>query len=601
LGQVARLDATDPTIDARFGHAVSVSGETIAIGAPYSKNGSKVTGAAYVFEPSAAGATDWQARAVRLLSGDGAASDEFGHAVSLSGEFLAVGAPLDDDRGSASGAVYVFRRTAPRTWSQVAKVVPADGAAADRFGYSVSLHGEWLAIGAPSAANNGRDSGAAYLYRRANVNGSSWTQVKKLLPVLPGGGSDGAAGDLFGFAVAVSDDTVLIGSPKDDDVGNDRGSAFVFSRTQGGAENWGQVVKLAPTQTLNTDQFGFSVALDHDTAVIGMPFDGESNQSRWGSAWAYGRNKGGDNAWGLFEKLDPPDNTNNDEFGRSVAISCGTLAVGSRMDDTIALNAGAAYIYDLAFAKAPRVATPLEDQIAVVGELFSFVIPATAFGDADVDDAYAVTVTGPGGGALPGWLSFDSATGRLAGTPTSANLGTTTLMVTATDRCGGFATTPLVINVLLVRPPQLPAPGAPLTYEQWIARLLPARILNNPALEAPVWGRLANPDGDDFLNLEEYAFGTRLFAASADDGPGLTIGVAQDGRIAVSYQRRTNDATLRFGLEFSPDLTTWTDAATLPKEEVLSPIGYDREWVTCLLPADQLTPNLFFRVRISTQ
>ncbi len=599
-GQVARLTAIDRSLDARFGHAVSVSGEIIAVGAPFAKNGSKQTGAVYVFEPGTPGATDWQARAVKILAGDGAAADEFGQAVSLSGDFLAIGAPADDDRGSSSGAVYLFRRTAARTWSQVAKVVPADGAAADRFGYSVSLAGEWLAIGAPSDADNGKDAGSAYLFRRANAGGTAWTQVKKLLPRLPGGATDGAAGDLFGFAVAVSADTVLVGSPKDDDVGNDRGSAFIFSRSQGGAENWGQVVKLAPTQTLNNDQFGFSVALDHDTAVVGMPFDGESNQSRWGSAWAYGRAEGGADAWGLFEKLDPPDNMNNDEFGRSLAISCGTLAVGSRMDDTIALNAGAAYIYDLAFSKAPRVATPLEDQIAVVGELFTLVIPAATFGDADVHDALTLTVTGAGGGVLPGWLSFSPTTGTLSGTPAMADLGTLSLVVTATDRCGDSAAATLVIEVLGTRPPTLPAPGAPLTYEQWIGRLLPARILNNPALEASVWGRLANPDGDAYTNFEEYAFGTRLFAASPDDGPGLAIAVAADGRVAVSYRRRTNDATLRFDLEYSSDLDVWSDAAALPKEEVRTPAGYDSEWVTCLLPADQLPPNLFFRVRISS-
>lgn len=600
-GQVARLSATDPTLDARFGHSVSVSGERIAAGAPYAKNGSRVTGAAYVFEPSAAGAIDWQARAVKILAGDGAASDEFGQAVSLSGDFLAVGAPLDDDRGASSGAVYIFRRTAPLTWSQVAKIVPADGAAADRFGYAVSLHGEWLAIGAPSDADNGKDSGSAYLYRRSVATGASWSLVKKLLPTRPGGGTDVAAGDYYGFAVAVSDTAAVIGSPKDDDVGNDRGSAFIFGRNQGGSENWGQVVKLAPTQTLNTDQFGYSVTLDGDLAVVGMPFDGESNQSRWGSAWAYGRNEGGPNAWGLFEKLDPPDNTNNDEFGRSVAISCGTLVVGSRMDDTVALNAGSAYIYDLAFGKAPRVATPLPDRIAVVNELFSLVIPAGTFGDADVDDSVTLGVAASGGGALPGWLTFNAATRTLSGTPAGAHLGTTvTLVVTATDRCGGAASTPLVIRVLAARPPSLPPAGAPLTYEQWIARLLPTRILNDPALEATVWGRPANPDADPYTNFEEYAFGTRLFAASPDDGPGLAIAVAADGRVAVSYRRRSNDASLRFDLEFSPDLDAWTDAATLPKEEVYLAVGYDSEWVTCLLPADQLTPNLFFRVRIST-
>ncbi|MFM7102239.1 MAG: hypothetical protein ACKO3N_13820, partial [Verrucomicrobiota bacterium] len=142
--------------------------------------------------------------------------------------------------------------------------------------------------------------------------------------------------------------------------------------------------------------------------------------------------------------------------------------------------------------------------------------------------------------------------------------------------------------------------GAPLTYEQWIARLLTSRLLA-PGLEATVWGRQANPDLDNFLNLEEYAFGTRLFQAAADDGPRLMTAVAPDGRVAISYWRRTNDASLRFTLEYSVDLQVWTDAASLPgKQDLFTRDGFDLEWVTCLVPPDALVPHLFFRVRLTT-
>jgi len=116
-----------------------------------------------------------------------------------------------------------------------------------------------------------------------------------------------------------------------------------------------------------------------------------------------------------------------------------------------------------------------------------------------------------------------------------------------------------------------------------------------------VWGRLANPDGDSYNNLEEYAFGTRLFETDTGDGPRLMVTLAQDGRVAISFRRRTNDASIQFTLQYSVDLDQWSNASELPdKEEIYTPVGYDLEWVTCLVPADALTPNLFFRVLITT-
>ncbi|MFM8357359.1 MAG: hypothetical protein ACKOET_02265, partial [Verrucomicrobiota bacterium] len=94
---------------------------------------------------------------------DGAASDEFGQAVSISGDFLAVGAHLADLSGGRTdaGVVYLLRRTALGSWAQVAKIIAPDAAAADRFGFAVSLSGEWLSVGALGDADNGKDSGSA--------------------------------------------------------------------------------------------------------------------------------------------------------------------------------------------------------------------------------------------------------------------------------------------------------------------------------------------------------------------------------------------------------------------------------------------------------
>ncbi|MBX3745654.1 MAG: tandem-95 repeat protein [Verrucomicrobiae bacterium] len=592
-GQAARLVPTDPLSGAQFGRSVAMDRETVVAGAPGARAGTITSGAVYVFEPSAPGANDWQAQAVKLVPSDPVNTDTFGFAVAISGDIIAVGAPQQDQFGNNAGAVYLFRRTAFRTWSQAAKIIGTGSAAGDRFGHSVSISGDYVVAGAPENDVNGSNAGAAYVFRRTGL--TSWIQEKRLLPLTPAGGNGGASADQFGFAVAIDDDHAVVGAPLNDEGGNNRGGAYLYRRDLGGTGNWGQVRKLLGPDALNNDEFGRSVSISENVALIGMPFAGQSNQSRWGVAFSFGRDKDGPGAWGVLEKIIAPDNTNNDEFSYAVALSCGTAVIGARRDNSFANSAGSAYIYDLRQNKPPYVATPLADQVAVVGQLFSFVIPAATFGDADVDDELAFSVA-----PLPGWLTFNPATRTLSGTPPGPALGLLVLNVTATDWCGDSAVTPLTIEVFLTPPPMLPPPGAPLSYEEWIARLLIARILSDPALEDTVWGRLANPDGDPFTNFEEYAFGTRLFAETAQDGPGLTIALAPDGRVAIGFRRRSNDGSLTFTLEFSTDLDLWIDAASLPKEEIVVAIGHHLEWVTCLLPSEVLSQNLFFRVRIDS-
>lgn len=597
-GQAARLVATDPQSGNLFGRAVAMDGETVVVGAPGARAGSITSGAVYVFEPSSPGAGNWQANAVKLVPGDPANTDTFGHSVAISGEYLAVGSPQDDDLGSNSGSVYLFRRTAFRTWVQVAKINGTGSLAGDRFGHAVSLSDDSLIVGAPENDLNGSNAGAAYVFHRTAP--STWVQTRRLLPLTPSGGNGGAASDQFGFAVGIDADHVVIGAPQNDEGGNNRGGAYVYRRDLGGAGNWGQVSKLLGADALNNDEFGRAVAISENVVLIGMPFAGQSNQSRWGVAFAFARDLGGPDQWGVAEKIIAPDNTNNDEFAYSVALSCGTAVIGARLDNSFSGGAGSAYLFDLRQNKPPYVATPLPDQIAVVAVPFSFVIPDATFGDADTEDALTLTVRLAGGGALPAWLGFDPVTGTLAGTPSLPNVGVLNLEVTATDWCGDSATASLRLDVVPVPPPTLPPPGAPLSYEQWIARLLIARILGEPLLESTVWGRSANGDGDDFTNVEEYSFGTRLFEESTGDGPGLTIGLAPDGRVAIGFRRRVNDPSLAFALEFSSDLDHWTDASTLPKEETILSLSHQFERVICLLPGELLSESLFFRVRIDT-
>ena len=212
--QIAKLLASDGAANDNFGITVSLSGDTALVGAWDGGFNGSGFGDAYVFTRSGG---SWSQQA-KLTASDAAAYDEFGGAVFLSGDTALVGAYKDDDNGTDSGSVYVFVRSGS-SWSQQAKLSASDGAASDNFGTSVSLSGDTAIVGANQDDDDGLNSGSAYVFTRS---GSSWSQQAKLTA------SDGAFSDLFGVSVSVSSDTALVGSYYDDDGGSAAGSAYIF-------------------------------------------------------------------------------------------------------------------------------------------------------------------------------------------------------------------------------------------------------------------------------------------------------------------------------------------------------------------------------------
>jgi hypothetical protein len=145
---------------------------------------------------------------VKLTASDGAAWDRFGCSVSIDGERMVVGAFGDN---SGSGSAYVFRYDGT-DWVQEGKLTPSDGATGDYFGYSVSISGDRVVVG---AYGDDTCSGSAYVFR---YDGKGWIEVAKLTA------SDGAVEDYFGYVVSVSGGSVVIGAVGDDDRGTHSGS-----------------------------------------------------------------------------------------------------------------------------------------------------------------------------------------------------------------------------------------------------------------------------------------------------------------------------------------------------------------------------------------
>ena len=374
--EVAKLIASDGAGGDRFGHVVAVDGDTALIGAYGDDDNGSSSGSVYVFTRSGG---VWTEQA-KLTASDGAPSDIFGYSLALFGDTALIGAPVDDENGIGSGSAYVFTRSAG-LWTEQAKLTASDGAAQDTFGYSLALDGDTALIGAWGDDQYG---GSAYVFvRSAGV----WTEQVKLTA------SDGASSDQFGRSVALDGDTAVIAAGWDnwiyvftrdagvwaeqaqftasddeysdagayfgepvaldgdtaliaaphndyDDYRISSGAAYVFSSSAGA---WKQQTKLTASDFAYTDYFGFSVALDGDTALIGATGDDDNGESS-GSAYVFTR---GGEEWTQQVKLTASDGAAFDYFGSSAALDGDTAIVGAPDDDDNGSGSGSVYIFAL--------------------------------------------------------------------------------------------------------------------------------------------------------------------------------------------------------------------------------------------------------------
>ncbi len=336
--EVATLTASDGGPAELFGWAVSVDENTIAVGAPKDEDNGPSSGSAYVFERSSSGSNNW-IQIAKLLPSDGASEDFFGYSLSISGDTIVVGALGDSDNGLASGSTYIFERDwgGANKWGQVAKLLASDGNEFDLFGKSVSVSGELILVGAYQGETNGLPTGAAYVFERNLGGTNNWGQVAKLVA------SDGSVGDWFGDFVAISDETAVIGADGHDYNGQQSGAAYIFERNAGGTNSWGQVAKLLALDGTSGDQFG-SVAISQDLVLVGASTDDQNGQYA-GSAYVFGRKHGGPNKWGQIVKILPSDGQSPDQFGAFLSILNDTAVVGSIRDASNGLESGSAYVF----------------------------------------------------------------------------------------------------------------------------------------------------------------------------------------------------------------------------------------------------------------
>jgi FG-GAP repeat/Abnormal spindle-like microcephaly-assoc'd, ASPM-SPD-2-Hydin len=267
----------------------------------------------------------WIQQAELKASDDGSG---FGWSVAVDGGTVVVGAVYDTvGSNSLQGAAYVFVDSGG-TWSQQAKLTASDGSADDYFGISVAVSGSTIVVGAWEFYTGG--PGAAYVFVR---NGTTWSQQAELTA------SDGAARESFGYSVALDGSTAVVGAPGNLENASTPGAAYVFVQS---GTTWSQQAVLTASDGAARESFGYSVALDGSTAVVGAP-QYYADPSAPGAAYVFVQSG---TTWSQQAELTASDGAAKDQFGNSVAVDGSTAVVGAP-NHTVGSNAnqGAAYVF----------------------------------------------------------------------------------------------------------------------------------------------------------------------------------------------------------------------------------------------------------------
>ncbi len=315
-GLLHTLGQPNPSRSDYFGVSVAISGNMIAVGARRADVGAIDDGAVYLFDAN-------NGSLVReIVNPTPENFDSFGRSVAISGNFVVIGADGDNTGAPGSGAAYVYAVDSGELVHTLLNPTPAF---VDVFGYSVSISGNNVVVGAFRAEEGAPDSGAAYLFN-ATTGG--------LLKTWPN--PTPADLDAFGAATAVDGDTVVVGAYWDDTSGTDAGAAYVFDVVSGG------LAHALPNPTLGSfNYFGYAVAVEGNLVVVGAPFEDVNNVTNVGQVFLFDA-ASGDLLWTISN----PQPAASDSFGLSVAISGNLVVVGAYRADIGATDSGIAYVFD---------------------------------------------------------------------------------------------------------------------------------------------------------------------------------------------------------------------------------------------------------------
>jgi uncharacterized repeat protein (TIGR01451 family) len=342
-GEISQLVASDGAASDKFGWSVATDGGLVIAGVPDADpGGNSAQGAAYVYATCGVTAAEWT-EVAKTVASDGFSGHQYARDIAFNGDIAVVGAKYDADLGSAAGAAYILMRNlgGADNWGELKKIYASDGGAGHYFGDAVDMSGDVIVAGVHNKDDFGENSGAFYLFERNEDGIDNWGQVGMFTA------SDAAAGAWFGYEIAIDGDTVVVGAHFDSNgVGTWAGAAYVFKKNEGTGTNWGEVAKLASDDLWQYDFFGMAVDISADTIAVGVPRETTGSAIESGAVYIFERNQGGADNWGEVAKLKASDAATNDYFGSGLAIHNDTLVVGSPGDDNVGFSSGSAYVFE---------------------------------------------------------------------------------------------------------------------------------------------------------------------------------------------------------------------------------------------------------------
>jgi hypothetical protein len=336
--QTAELTASDGVPNAEFGDSVAVSGNTVVAGAPGCLNCGFV-GAAYVFTEPANG---WgnMTQTAKLTASDGVANNQFGFTVSIDGGTIAVGA---HGTNSGRGAVYIFNEPT-NGWTnmtETAKLTASDATPSELVGRSVSISGNTVVAGAPQD-NNGayKEQGAAYVFVEPSGGWANMSQTAKLTA------SDGVSYGEMGYSVGIDGDTIVVGDPSPISTRTaSAGKAYVFVEPLGGWVSMTQTAELTGSDATVGARLGNFVGISGNTVVAGAPLATPGTKQQQGAAYVFVQPLTGWANMTQTAKLTASDGVRRAYFGRAVAISGNEIVIGAP-NQTVNSDTGEGAVYE---------------------------------------------------------------------------------------------------------------------------------------------------------------------------------------------------------------------------------------------------------------
>lgn len=314
--------------------SIVANGNYIVVGSSLHDSGlGSDSGCAYIYETTDGGKTFTATQIFRntnIVSGGDYVSKRFGYACAIDGDTIAitsfrVGA-------NTNAACYIFKKVSGN-WSRQCVVTPSSSETGDQFGYSVSLYGDYLAVGVPNYSNGGANGGRVCVFKTID----NWTTDITAEHISL---TNSSPGDLYGRSVSLYNGVLAIGALGTTSA---TGSVYIHYENEGAVGNWG--LKKTLTGSTAGDKFGISVSLYGDYLLIGASEATYDSNSKAGRAFLHHKDEGGADIWNQITEITRTDSNVNDYFGTSVSLTNGKMVIGQYGDDDKAGNAGAIYVY----------------------------------------------------------------------------------------------------------------------------------------------------------------------------------------------------------------------------------------------------------------